>query len=70
MMDVARESLTLHQERLRLVSEQLNAATTTLAKYNDAEAALKKAESDELQARLGYQLAVAELNRIAGTFER
>jgi outer membrane protein TolC len=70
MMDVARESLALQQERLRLVSEQLKAATTTLAKYNDAEAALKKAESDELQARLNYELAVAELNRIAGTFER
>jgi len=28
------------------------------------------AESDELQARLGCELAVAELNRIAGTSER
>jgi outer membrane protein TolC len=70
MMAVARESLALHQERLRLASDQLKTATISFAKYNDAVAALKKAESDELQARLGYEIAIAELNRIAGTFQR
>jgi multidrug efflux pump subunit AcrB/outer membrane protein TolC len=70
MMDVTREALELKQERLRLVSDQLKANTTTLAKYYEAEAAAKKAESDELQARLGVDLALAELNRIAGTFNR
>ncbi|MGO9018833.1 MAG: efflux RND transporter permease subunit [Syntrophobacteraceae bacterium] len=70
MMDVAREALALQRERLRLVSDQLKTSTTSYAKYNEAVAALKKAESNELQARLGYELAIAELNRIAGTYER
>ena len=67
MMDVAREALALQQERLRLVSDQLKISTTNLAKYNEAVAAVKKAESDELQARLAYELAIAELDRITGT---
>ena len=67
MMHVAREALALQQERLRLVSDQLKIATTNLAKYNEAVAAAKKAESDELRARLSYALAIAELNRISGT---
>ncbi len=66
MMDVAREALALQKERLRLVSNQLKTATINYAKYDEAVAAVKKAESDDLQARLGYELAVAELNRIAG----
>jgi len=70
MMDVAREALALQKERLRLISDQLKTSTTSFAKYNEAVAAVKRAESDELQARLGYEFAVAELNRIAGTFER
>jgi outer membrane protein TolC len=70
MMDVAREALALQQERLRLVSDQIKTSTAGYAKYNEAVAAVKKAESDELQARLGYELAIAELNRIAGTFGR
>jgi outer membrane protein TolC/preprotein translocase subunit SecF len=70
MTDVAREALALQKERLRLISDQLKTATASFTKYNEAVAALKKAESDELQARLGYELAIAELNRIAGTFER
>ena len=70
MMDVAREALALQQERLRLSSDQLKASTISSAKYNEAVAAVKKAESDELQARLSYDFAIAELNRIAGTFQR
>ena len=70
MMDVAREALALQQERLRLISDQLKTSTISYTKYNEAVAALKKAESDELQARLSYEIAIAELNRIAGTFER
>src|SRR5208283_5935486 len=64
MMDVAREALELQQERLRLVSDQLKTSTISYTKYNEAVAALKKAESDELQARLSYDLAIADLNRI------
>jgi outer membrane protein TolC len=70
MMDVAWEALALQQERLRLISNQLKTSTISYAKYNEAVAALKKAESDELQARLGYELAITELNRIAGTYGR
>ncbi len=67
MMDVAREALALQKERLRLVSDQIKTSTVSYAKYNEAVAAVKKAESDELQARLGYEIAIADLNRIAGT---
>ncbi len=70
MRDVAREALALQKERLRLVSNQLKTATISYAKYDEAIAGVKKAESDELQARLGYELARAEVNRIAGTFQR
>jgi multidrug efflux pump subunit AcrB/outer membrane protein TolC len=67
MMEVAREALALQQERLRLVSDQLKARTISNAKYSEAVATAKKAESDELQARLDYEIAIAELNRISGT---
>jgi len=70
MMDVAREALALQRERLRLISDQIKTSTASYTKYNEAVAAVKKAEADELQARLSYELAIAELNRIAGTFER
>jgi len=70
MVDVAREALALRRERQRLSANQLKAATTSYAKHAETVAAVKKAESDELQALLGYELARAELNRIAGTFAR
>ncbi|MGC8493911.1 MAG: efflux RND transporter permease subunit, partial [Syntrophobacteraceae bacterium] len=70
LVDVAREALALQKERLRLESNQLKTATISHTKYDEAVAEFKKAESDDLQARLGYDLAVAELNRIAGTFGR
>jgi multidrug efflux pump subunit AcrB/outer membrane protein TolC len=70
MMAVAREALALQKERLRLLSNQLKTATISYSKYDQAVAAEKKAEADDLQARLGYELAIAELNRIARTFER
>ncbi|MBI4799843.1 MAG: efflux RND transporter permease subunit, partial [Desulfarculus sp.] len=67
MMEVAQEALALQRERLRLVSDQRKAATISAAKYDEAVASVTKAEADELQARLGYALAIAELERIAGT---
>ncbi len=70
MLDVAREALALQKERLRLVSNQIKTSTASYAKYNEAIAAAKKAESDELQARLSYEIAIADLNRIAGTYRR
>lgn len=70
MMDVAREALEVQRERLRLMTNRVKADTASFAKQAEAVAAVKKAESDELQARLGYALARAELNRVAGTFPR
>lgn len=70
MVAVAREALALRRERQRLSGNQLKAATISYAKYAETVAAFKKAEADELQALLGYELARAELNRLAGTFER
>ena len=70
IMAVAREALALQRERLRLISDQLKASTISPAKHAEVVAAVKKAESDELQARLGYEFALAELNRITGTFKR
>lgn len=67
MVDVAQENLALQRERLRLISDQLKAAIISPAKYDGAVAATKKAEADELQARLGYALAIAELEHVAGT---
>jgi multidrug efflux pump subunit AcrB/outer membrane protein TolC len=70
MMSVAREALVLQQERLRLASEQIKANTISNAKYEEAAAAAKRAEADDLQTRLGYEIAIAELKRIAGTYGR
>jgi multidrug efflux pump subunit AcrB/outer membrane protein TolC len=70
MMDVAREALALQRERLRLSSDQLKASIISPARHAEVVAAVRKAESDELQVRLGYELAIAELSRIAGRFDR
>jgi multidrug efflux pump subunit AcrB/outer membrane protein TolC len=70
MVDVAREVLELRREKQRLSANQLKASTISYAKHAETVAVVKKAESEELQAILGYELARAELNRIAGTFER
>ncbi len=67
MIAVAREALTLRRENLRLSENQLLAGTTTEAKHAEVSAAVKKAELDELQACLSYQLGQAEINRIAGS---
>ncbi|MDD2335640.1 MAG: efflux RND transporter permease subunit [Geobacteraceae bacterium] len=67
MMDVAREALKLQRENQRLRADQVKAGTTTNLRHAESVAAVRKAESDELQAVLGYRLAKAELDRIAGT---
>ena len=64
LIDVARESLALQKENLRLKGNQVKARTATVAQYSAAVAAVKKAEFEELQALLGYNLAVADLERI------
>jgi outer membrane protein TolC len=64
LIGVTRESMTLQNENLRLKSNGRKAGTATAAQYAAAVAAVKNAEYEELQALLGYSLAVADLKRI------
>jgi multidrug efflux pump subunit AcrB/outer membrane protein TolC len=66
MVDVAREALALRQEGGRISADQLKAGLTSDAKNADTVAATRGAEVDELGARMAYQLALAEIARIAG----
>jgi multidrug efflux pump subunit AcrB/outer membrane protein TolC len=68
--DIASEVLLLQKENLRLGRDQHTAGTITDSKYAELIASVKKAESDELQARLGYELALAELDRVVGQWQR
>ncbi len=66
MIEVAAEALALRRESERLSSDQLRAGVTSEAKNKEARAATSSAELDELQARLAYRLAEAEIARVAG----
>ena len=67
MIDVTTEALSLHRENQRLSTNRLDAGSITEARYAESVAAVKKAEMDNLQAVLGYRLALAELDRLSGT---
>jgi len=67
MIAVAQEALALRREGERLSAQQLRAGVTSQAKDAEAVAATRSAEADELQARLAYELAMAEMERIAGS---
>ncbi len=67
IVEVACEALALEKERARLSGNGLQAGTVTTAKHAETVAALKKAESDELLALVGVELALAELERLAGS---
>ena len=67
MIDVAGEALALQKENLRLSENRLQAGAITAAKHAEAIAQLRKAESDLLAATLAYRLALAEIDRTAGT---
>ena len=67
MLTVAREALALQNERLRIGSDQLEAMLITVSAHDELVADRKQAEFDELRARIGYSLALAELNRVVGT---
>jgi outer membrane protein TolC len=67
LIDVARESLALQKESLRIRGNQIKARTATEAQYSAALAAVKKAEYEEVQALLGYNLAIADLKRVIGS---
>jgi outer membrane protein TolC len=67
LIDVARESLELQKENLRLKSNAMKSGTVTESQYATAFASVKKAEYEHLQALLGYYLAVADLKRIVAS---
>jgi outer membrane protein TolC len=67
LIDVTGESLAQQKENLRLKGNARKAGTATEAQYATAIAAVKKAEYEETQALLGYNLAVADLKRIIGS---
>jgi outer membrane protein TolC len=68
LIDVSRESLALQKENLRLKSNGIRSGTATEAQYAMAVASVKRAEYDELQALLGYYLAIADLKRIVASY--
>ena len=68
LIEVARELLVLQTEDLRLKSDGRKSGTATQAQYATAVASVKKAESEELQALLGYYLAIADLKRIVASY--
>jgi multidrug efflux pump subunit AcrB/outer membrane protein TolC len=68
LIGVTREALTLQNENLRLKNDGRKAGTVTEAQYAAAVAAVKKAEYEELQALLGYNLSVADLKRIIASY--
>lgn len=70
MVDVAREALALSRENARISEDGTRAGTVTAAKHAETVAALKKAEANQLQASLQYQLALAELDRIQGVLAK
>jgi outer membrane protein TolC len=66
MVDVAGEALALRREAERLSGNQFEVGVVSPARKAEAVAATRGAEFDELQARLGYRLALAEMAEVAG----
>jgi outer membrane protein TolC len=66
MISVAAEALALQKESERLNRNQFQAGVISEARNAQAVAATGKAELDELEARLAHELALAEIDRIAG----
>ncbi|HEY6020111.1 MAG TPA: efflux RND transporter permease subunit, partial [Candidatus Paceibacterota bacterium] len=66
MVEGAKEAVALQKENERLSANRLETGVIKKARYDESVAAVKKAESEELQADLGYRLAQAELDRIVG----
>jgi outer membrane protein TolC len=70
MIKVAAEALALERESQRLNGNQFQAGVISEARNAQAVAEASKAELDELQARLAHELALAEIERIAGMRSR
>jgi outer membrane protein TolC len=68
LVEVASEAVVLQKENERLSTNSMEAGVIKKAQYAQSVAAVKKAEWEELRANLGYRLARAELDRIAGRF--
>ena len=66
IVEVASEAVVLQKENERLSADRMKAGVIKKAQYAESVAAVKKAEWEELQAILGYRLALAELDRIVG----
>lgn len=64
--EAAEEAHRLRQEEARLAGNQLKFGTISGAKHAEIEAAAKSAEADWLAARMGLDLAYAELDRLLG----
>jgi len=70
MVEVARQALALRKEGDRITGDQLKAGLTSDARNAEAVAATRSAEVDELEARLSYELALAEIAKLTGAVGR
>ncbi|HEX8984761.1 MAG TPA: efflux RND transporter permease subunit, partial [Bryobacteraceae bacterium] len=66
MVPVAEEALALRKESERLTANQVKAGVVSAVRRAEAAAATRRAELSDLQARLAYELALAEAARVAG----
>lgn len=66
MVKVANEVVALRQENERLAGNQMNQGVILASERRETTAATYKAQADFLQAKLGYLLAWAELERSVG----
>lgn len=69
MIQVAEESLALRRESERISKNQITAGVIQESQYAEAVSSTTKAEADELQAQLSYELAIAELKKVAGLIQ-
>lgn len=69
MIQVAAEVLSLRRENERIAANQLRTGVIQQSQFAEAASETAKAQAQELQAQLGYQLAVTELSKIAGQMQ-
>jgi outer membrane protein TolC len=69
MVQVAQQSVALRHEGERLSENQIEAGVALESQHANAVSATAKAEADELQAQLAYELAIAELKKVAGQLQ-
>ena len=69
MIQVAQQAVALRREGERLSANQIKAGVALESQHANAVSATAKAEADELQAQLAYELAIAELKKVAGQLQ-